>query len=53
MFCVPAELLQAIGNYLVTRPYQEVAGLIKGLEKDAKEMEDDAVKIHSVSASGN
>lgn len=32
-FIIPAELAQAIANYLGTRPYVEVAGFINALQQ--------------------
>ncbi len=43
-FSVPENLLSAIGNYLVSRPYQEVANLIRGLETEAKLISTEAEK---------
>lgn len=31
-FFIPQDLLQAVGNYLSTRPYREVAGMVQALE---------------------
>jgi hypothetical protein len=31
-FLIPKELLQAIGDYLSTKPYAEVAGLISHIQ---------------------
>lgn len=40
-FSVPENLLSAIGNYLVTRPYQEVANLIRGMESEIREIKNE------------
>jgi hypothetical protein len=32
-FIIGEQLAQALGNYLVTKPFIEVAGLIRGLEQ--------------------
>lgn len=39
---VPVGLFQALGAYLVERPYREVAALIDGLQQAAKPLPDPA-----------
>jgi len=39
-FSLPENLIQAIGQYLVTKPFAEVRGLIQGLEMESKLIED-------------
>lgn len=39
---IDANLFQALGNYLVTRPYAEVSELIRALEKSTPIMESES-----------
>lgn len=41
---ISAELLQAVANYLSTKPYQEVAGLIAKLQHEVSVKPEEEVK---------
>lgn len=45
MYLVPEEILQAVFNYLATKPYNEVANLISALQSAQKQEVKDAKKI--------
>ena len=52
MFRLPENVLKALAEYLVTRPYKEVAGLINAIQTLDKEGSDDKNKGDRISKEG-
>lgn len=48
LLTIPQEILQAVVNYLATKPYNEVVNIIGAIQKEVKEVEEKEATVETV-----